>query len=218
MLEILYEDKYLIAVSKSAKMLTIASLNEKEKTLYHYVSNYLKRKNKKAKVFIIHRLDYDTSGVVLFAKSEQIKELMQQNWNDVKRNYIAVVSGILKKNHDIIKSYLKETKTLFTYSTKKGGKLALTEYDVLTRNSNHSLLSINLITGRKNQIRVQLKDIGNPIVGDKKYGYESYKYMLLHASSIKFEHPILKKEILIESPIPDYFNLIKNEDKYELRF
>ena len=97
MLDILYEDKYLIAVNKNAKMLTIASTNEKEKTLYHFVSDYVKRKNKKNKIFIIHRLDYDTLGIVLFAKDQKTKEIMQSNWDKVKRHYIAVVSGVVKK-------------------------------------------------------------------------------------------------------------------------
>lgn len=205
MLNILYEDKYLIAVSKEAHMLTIASEKEKERTLYHLVSEYVKRKNKKNKIFVIHRLDYDTSGIVLFAKDQKIKEIMQNNWSKVKRNYLAVVTGFVKKDHDIIKSYLKETKTLFTYSTKKGGKLAITEYTVLERNQKYSLLSINLITGRKNQIRVQLKDIGNPIVGDTKYGTQKYKYMLLHANKLEFEHPILKTMIILEEKPPKYF-------------
>jgi len=204
-MNILYEDKYIIAVVKDAKMLTIASANEKEKTLYHLVSEYVKRKNKKNKIFVIHRLDYDTSGIVIFAKDEKTKKIMQDNWPNVKRNYLAIVTGSVKKDHDIIKSYLKETRTLLTYSTKKGGKLALTEYDVLERNNKHSLLSINLLTGRKNQIRVQLKDIGNPIVGDSKYGVEKYKYMLLHANRLEFNHPYLKDKIILESQLPKYF-------------
>ncbi len=211
MLDILYEDKYLIAVNKEAKMLTIASEIEKEKTLYHLVSEYVKKKNKKNKIFIIHRLDYDTSGIVLFAKDQNIKEVMQENWSNVRRNYLAVVTGVVKKNHDVIKSYLKETKTLLTYSTKNGGKLALTEYTVIKRDKEHSLLSINLLTGRKNQIRVQLKDIGNPIVGDNKYGTEKYKYMLLDANELEFKHPVTKENILISKKIPKYFiNVDKN--------
>lgn len=205
MLDILYEDNYLIAVTKESKMLTIASANEKEKTLYHLVSDYVKKKNKKNKIFIIHRLDYDTSGIILFAKDEKTKKIVQDNWSDVKRNYIAIVSGSVKKDHDVIKSYLKETRTLLTYSTKKGGKLALTEYDVIKRNNKYSLLNINLITGRKNQIRVQLHDIGNPIVGDTKYGTQKYKYMLLHANRLEFIHPYSKAKIVLESEPPKYF-------------
>jgi 23S rRNA pseudouridine1911/1915/1917 synthase len=211
MLDILYEDKYLIAVNKEPKMLTIASSNEKERTLYHLVSEYVKKKNKRNKIFIIHRLDYDTSGIVLFAKDQKTKEIMQDNWSSVRRNYLAVVTGVVKKDHDIIKSYLKETRTLLTYSTKKGGKLAKTEYTVIKRDKNHSLLNSNLLTGRKNQIRVQLKDVGNPIVGDSKYGIEKYKYMLLDANELEFKHPVTNGTILIEKKIPKYFiNIDKN--------
>jgi len=207
-MQVLYEDKYFIAVLKEAKKLTIANEKEKINTLYHEVSEYVKLKSKYNKIFVIHRLDYDTSGVVLFAKDKKTKEIMQANWNNVKRNYIAVVTGTIKKDHDIIKSYLKETKTLLTYSTNKGGKLALTEYTCLERRKKHSLLSINLITGRKNQIRVHLKDIGNPIVGDSKYGVEKFKYMLLHANKIVFKHPYSNNDICIETNLPKYFEMI----------
>ena len=205
MLKILYEDKYLIAVVKEAKLLTISNDNEHERTLFHLVSDYVKKQNKRNKIFVIHRLDYDTSGIVLFAKDEKTKKMMQDNWVNVKRNYIAITTGNVKKNHDIIKSYLKETKTLLTYSTKKGGKLALTEYNLIRKDDKHSMLDINLITGRKNQIRVQLKDIGNPIVGDSKYGTEKYKYLLLHANRIEFKHPVFNKLIVLESELPDYY-------------
>ncbi len=204
MLDILYEDKYLIAINKKANQLTIARDDEKSNNLYHEVSDYLKKKNKKNKVFIIHRLDCDTSGIVLFAKDEKTKQKMQSNWSNVIRNYVAFVSGPVKKNHDIIKTYLKETKTLFTY-VSKSGKLALTEYEVIKKDNNHSALKIHLITGRKNQIRVHLKHIGNPIVGDKKYGTEKYKYMLLHANQIIFNHPYSAEIIKIDSKLPNYF-------------
>ena len=208
-MNILYEDKYLIAVYKEAKELTIANQKEKVNTLYHEVSEYVKRKSKKNKIFIIHRLDYDTSGIVLFAKDEKTKELMQNSWDSVLRNYVTVVSGIVKKDHDIIKSYLKETRTLLTYVSKdKTGKLAMTEYTVMKRMKNHSILDINLLTGRKNQIRVQLKSIGNPIVGDLKYGFEKSKFMLLHANKIEFVHPYSNKKVIVESELPKYFNIV----------
>ena len=208
-MKILYEDNYLIAVLKKDKLLTIESLKEKEKTLYHEVSDYLKKKNKKNKIFIIHRLDFDTSGIVLFAKDEKTKKIMQDNWSNVKREYIAIVSGTVKKDHDVIKSYLKETKTLLTYSNYKGiGKLALTQYEVLKRSQNFTMLKINLITGRKNQIRVHLKDIGNPIVGDKKYGIVKNTHMLLHANLLEFKHPYENKILSIKCELPTYFDIM----------
>ena len=204
MIDIIYEDKYIIIVNKKDKFLTIANDKDKFNNLYHLVSEYVKKKNEKNKIFIVHRLDYDTSGLVLFAKNEKIKAYFQDHWTDVKRKYIALVSGYVKKDHDILKHYLKETKTLLTY-VAKSGKIALTEYQVLERKDNQTKLEINLLTGRKNQIRVQLKAIGNPIIGDSKYGGIKNKHMLLHAYYLEFSHPITKKIIKVESELPKYF-------------
>ena len=166
-LDIVYEDKYLIIVNKKSGMLTISTDKEKINTLYHQVREYLQKQNKNNKVFIIHRLDKDTSGLIMFAKSEKIKRLMQDNWSNVKREYMVVVNGNVKNNKGIIKSYLKETKTNLVYSTNnKNGKLAITEYEKIKSNKLYTLLKINLLTGRKNQIRVHLNDLGYPIVGD----------------------------------------------------
>ena len=168
-LDILYEDKFLVIVNKPANLLTISTEKEKEKTLFHYVFDYLKKKNKNNKVFIVHRLDKDTSGIVVFAKDEKTKFFMQENWDKIKRNYVAVVNGKVEKKKDTLRSYLNETKTHFTYSVNdKNGKLAITEYEKILENKKYTMLSLNLKTGRKNQIRVQLADIGNSIVGDKK--------------------------------------------------
>ena len=183
-LKIIYEDKYLLVVNKDSKLLTIANLKEKENTLFHKVYLYLKKKNKNNKVFIVHRLDYDTSGLVIFAKSLEVKNILQANWDKVTRKYMALVDGNLKNKEGVIKSYLKETRTNLVYSTNsKDGKLAITTYKVIYENKNYSLLDINIKTGRKNQIRVHLNDIGNPIVGDKKYNQKKSKVnrLCLHA-------------------------------------
>lgn len=202
MIDIIYEDKYLIIVNKPPKLLTIANNKESKKTLYHQVREYLSKKNER--VFIIHRLDYETSGLIMFAKLEQVKEKMQNSWDRVERGYIAKVSGIVKKDEDTLINYLRETKTLRTYVAETG-KLAITEYSVIKREKNSSLLNINLKTGRKNQIRVQLANIGNPIIGDLKYGYEKNRYMLLHANSLSFIHPINNERIEFKINIPTYF-------------
>ena len=211
-LEILYEDKYLLIVNKPSNLLTISTEKEKERTLFHYVYDYLKKKNKNNKVFIVHRLDKDTSGIVMFAKSEEIKFYMQDNWDKIKRNYVAVVNGKVEKTKDTIKSYLNETKTHFTYSVSdKNGKLAITEYEKILENKKYTMLSLNLKTGRKNQIRVQLADMGNSIVGDKKYGLKSdpIRRMALHANYIEFIHPKTKEKIQIDIDIPNSFvNLV----------
>lgn len=208
-IKIIYEDEHLIAVNKPSGLLTIANEKEKEKTLYNIVRNYMKEKNKFNKIFIVHRLDKDTSGVVLFAKNEKIKNLLQNNWNDItKRIYYAVVEGNTKEK-ETLKSYLKENKNLETYSSNTGD-LAITKYEKIKSNNEYSLLKIEIKTGRKNQIRVQLSDIGNPIVGDNKYGRKNQKIkrMLLHAETLEILNPITNKKMIFQSPIPEIFNEI----------
>ena len=209
-LDIVYEDKSIIVINKKAHMLTISTDNEKEKTLFHQVMLYEKRKNKNNKVFIVHRLDKDTSGLVIFAKDEKIKHKLQNDWDkNTKRGYVAVVHG-KTKDKEVLKSYLMETKTLMVYSTNdtKNGKLAITEYQKIGGNNKYSLLKIKIKTGRKNQIRVQLNDINNPIVGDKKYGnnkFDPLRRLCLHANYLEIIHPITNKKMVFETDIPKEF-------------
>ena len=213
-LDILYEDKYIIIVNKPAKLLTISTSKEKERTLFHYVYDYLKKKNKNNKVFIVHRLDKDTSGIVVFAKTEDVKFYLQENWNKIKRGYVAVLNGNLKNSKGVLKNYLKETKTHLTYIVNDtNGKLAITEYEKILENKNYTLVSINLKTGRKNQIRIQFSNIGNPIVGDKKYGLKNdpIKRMALHANYLTLIHPITKQNIEIDVDIPESFINLLNK-------
>ena len=208
-IKIIYEDNSLIAVNKPSGLLTIANEKEKEKTLYNIVKNYIKEKHKNNKIFIVHRLDKDTSGIVLFAKNEKIKTLLQNNWNDItKRIYYAVVDGNTKEK-ETLKSYLRENKNLETYSATTGD-LAITKYEKIKSNNEYTLLKIEIKTGRKNQIRVQLSDIGNPIVGDTKYGRKNNKVkrMLLHAETLEIINPITNKKMTFKSPIPEIFNEI----------
>lgn len=215
-LDIIYEDKAIIVVNKPSHLLTISTDNEKEKTLFHKVMMYEKKKNKNNKVFIVHRLDKDTSGLVLFAKDEKIKFKLQNNWDkDTKRGYVAVVHG-KTKDKDTLKSYLAETKTLLVYSTpdKKLGKLAITEYEKILENKKLTLLKINIKTGRKNQIRVQLNDNGNSIVGDKKYGnnkFDPLRRLCLHANYLEIIHPITNKKMVFETNIPKEFISLMEE-------
>lgn len=207
-LDILYEDKFVIVVNKPSNLLTVATEKEKDRTLYSYVYDYLKQKNKSNKVFIVHRLDKDTSGIVIFAKDEKTKFYLQDNWDKFKRNYVAVVNGKVEKKKGVIKSYLQETKTHLTYSVNdKNGKLAITEYEKVLENKQYTMLSLNLKTGRKNQIRVQLADMGNPIVGDKKYGIKKdpIRRMALVANTLEFIHPKTKEKIVIDIDIPNSF-------------
>ena len=209
-LKILYEDKYLLVVYKKSGLPTIKS-NKYKDNLYSFVYDYLHKKNQK--VFVIHRLDVDTSGLVLFAKKENIKENIQLNWDNVIREYVALVHGKCDKS-GIIKSYIKETKTLYSYSTDDGknGKYAETHYETLKSNDMFSLLKITIKTGRKNQIRVHMKDNNTPIVGDKKYGIkDGYRNMFLIANRLFLVHPITRERLDIKMSIPnEYERVFKN--------
>ena len=198
-LNIIYEDKDIIVVDKDAKMLTIATEKEKERTLYHQVLEYLKDKNKSNRLFIVHRLDKDTSGIVLFAKNIKMKTLLQDNWNNItKRYYQAILEGKVKEKKKTIKSYIAENKALKSYSTDKPhGKEAITKYEVVDYKNNLTLVNIEILSGRKNQIRVHMSEMGNPISGDKKYGAKTniYKRMALHAYRLIIINPKTKKEM-----------------------
>ena len=213
-IKIIYEDKNIIVVDKPAKLLTIATDKVRDNTMYHKVFEYLKQKNKKNKLFIIHRLDKETSGILIFAKNERVKELFQQNWNDIAkvRNYIAVVEGVPTKDENTIQNYLIESKSFVTHSTndKKNGKLAITSYKVFKKNKRYSMLNIEIKTGRKNQIRVHMSEMGNPIVGDKKYNSKENPIhrMCLHANMLKILNPINDEIMTFESKIPESFNLL----------
>ena len=194
-IKIIYEDKDIIIVNKPAGLLSIATNKEKEFTLYHFVLNYIKEKDKHNKIFIIHRLDKETSGLVMFAKNEKTKFLFQRNWDKIalKRCYYAVVEGNMIEKEKTIKSYLTQNDNYIVSETKdrKNGKLAITKYEVIKENKNYSLLNIEIKTGRKNQIRVALKNNGNTIIGDKKYGsrVDPIKRMALHAYLLKIKDP-----------------------------
>lgn len=206
-LKIIYEDKYLIIVNKSAGEFTISRDNHYDNNLYDEVKTYVKKQNPKNKIFIVHRLDKDTSGLVLFAKNEKVKYDLQRNWQNVERKYYAVVSGKLNEKNVTLKDLLYETKSLDVVVTniKKIGKLAITNFNVIENNNKYSLLDINIETGRRNQIRVQLANIGHPIIGDKKYGKVKYKRMMLEAYYLKFVHPVTKKVCYAELPLNNDF-------------
>lgn len=201
-LNILYEDKYLIIVYKRHGLLTISRDNHNDLNLYDEVKEYEKKKNPRNKIFIVHRLDKDTSGLVLFAKNEKIKYALQNNWDKVIRKYYAVVGKEVLENKTLI-NYLQESKTgeVFVTNNKVMGKKSITKYEVLSKNNKCSLLDIEIKTGRKNQIRVQLAYILHPIIGDKKYGNTKNKELLLQAYYLKFNHPVDNKEIIIKTDI-----------------
>lgn len=205
---ILYEDEDLIVVTKKEGLLTIATEKEKENTLYHMVREYVKEKNPHTYLFVVHRLDRETSGIVVFAKKEKVKMLLQENWNDwvEKRGYMALLDGTLPKDQGRIVSYLSEKKgRVYVSYNPKEGKKAITEYTVLKRSPLYTLVSIELKTGRKNQIRVQFASLGYPVVGDTKYGGTPAKRMALHAGELYFKHPTTQRTMRFTTETPVFF-------------
>jgi RluA family pseudouridine synthase len=211
---ILHEDKDILVVDKPAGLLTIATAREKERTAYFILTDYIRRGQAKSRnrLFIVHRLDRETSGVLLFAKNEAAKFRLQNQWEETEKKYLAVVHGKLEKASDIISNYLMESKARLVHSTSDPakGKLSRTAYQVLRETKNLSLLDVELLTGRKHQIRVHLAGIGHPIVGDKKYGLERHAHarLALHALSISFKHPLSGERLTFKAKVPDYFKLL----------
>lgn len=214
LLNIIFEDEDIIAINKPAGLLSIATDKEAERTAYHLLMEYVKEKDKENRVYIVHRLDRDTSGVLVIAKNEKIKLALQDHWGSIvkTRGYIAVVEGTPKKESDRLVSWLRETSTHHIYSSgRKGDGLeAITNYQTIKKGDDYTLLAIDLETGRKNQIRVQLQDMGHPIAGDKKYDAltNPLKRLCLHANKLAFIHPYTNELLTLETPIPKEFNRI----------
>jgi 23S rRNA pseudouridine1911/1915/1917 synthase len=208
---IVFEDDDLIIIEKQAGLLSISTDKEKRATAYSLLSNHVKKQNRENKIFVVHRLDRETSGLMLFAKSEEVKYHLQELWNATikERSYIAVVEGAVEKPEGVITSYLTEGKTFKVHSSQnpKNGKKAITNYKVIKKNKNYSLLKVNLETGRKNQIRVHLQDIGHSVVGDKKYGASGspLKRLGLHAQQLSLTHPTTRQKLNFETKIPGLF-------------
>jgi 23S rRNA pseudouridine1911/1915/1917 synthase len=209
---ILYEDSSVIVIDKDAGLLSIATDKENLLTAYSILSRRVKRKNPNERIFIVHRLDRDTSGVMMFAKSERVQSILQSDWNEnvSERTYLAVVEGNVSENTGKVRSFLKENKAMVMYSTNdsENGLEAITHYKVLKRGNGFSLLEIELETGRKNQIRVHMKDIGHSVAGDEKYGSKQNPFgrLGLHASVLAFKHPVSGKTVRFETTIPTKFS------------
>lgn len=207
-LEILYEDKHLIAVNKAAGLLSISTGKDDEPTAYSELMTYVRHKRRHNRIYIVHRLDRDTSGVMLFAKHKDVQNKLRNHWQHYikKRQYLALVEGLVQKKSGTITSYLKEGQHYQMYSVSKnqGGKKAVTHYHVRKSTERFSLVDVSLVSGRKNQIRVHMQDIGHPVVGDKKYGSTKnpLKRLGLHAEIIAFVHPITNKFIKITAQPP----------------
>lgn len=218
-LPIIYEDEEIIVINKPSGLLSVASDNEKGSTAYRMLSDYVQQKDKHNRVFVVHRLDEDTSGVLMIAKNPKIQEALQNNWNEIvtKRGYYAIVEGKMPEKQGTIKSYLKKNSQNMMYSSKKAGdgQLAITHYKVMKENDNYSLLDVNIDTGRKNQIRVHLGESGHYVIGDDKYGNPSnpLKRLGLHAYELDLTHPITKKKMKFTAPRPTEFDKLFNYEK-----
>ena len=211
-LEIIHEDKDIIVINKEAGLLTMASNKEKNKTAFATLSEHVKKANKDNKIYIVHRLDRETSGLILFAKNEDIKTKLQESWNETiqERTYIAIVEGKMEEQEGTITSYLTESETsMIVHSSQnpKKGKKAVTHFKVINFKKGFSMLKVNLETGRKNQIRVHMQDLKHPVIGDKKYGStcSPIERLALHAQVIAFNHPITGRLMRYESSIPKKF-------------
>lgn len=210
-LKIMHEDDDIIIVQKDAGLLSVATKKEKQMTAHHQLMHYVKDKHRLNKVYVVHRLDKDTSGVMMFAKHEHIKRTLQNNWRDMvtERSYMALVEGQVQKESGKITSWLRETKTNVVYSsqTPDDGLHAVTHYKRQQGNESYTLLNVELETGRKNQIRVHMNDIGHPVVGDKKYGstQNPIRRLGLHAKALAFVHPTTKKDMRFEAKAPTSF-------------
>ncbi len=214
-LKLVYEDDDIIVINKGYGLLSMGTDKPGEQTAYSIVREYLKRKDPRNKLFIVHRLDRDTTGLMMFAKNMQAKETMQHNWNNMvlERRYIAVTEGALEPADGEIRSYLTENSAHEVYSTTRPGEgqLAVTYYRTLKVRQPYSLVELSLATGRKNQIRVHLKEKGHPIVGDRRYGAapSPIHRLCLHAQTLRFVHPVTRRDMNFSAPLPaGFFRLI----------
>ena len=213
-LAILHEDRDLIVVDKPPGLLTIGTDREKSRTAYFILTDYVRKGVAKSRnrIFIVHRLDRETSGILVFAKNEAAKFRLQSQWQDTKKQYLAVVHGRCEKRAETITTYLAENRAHGVYTTNdaRKGKLAHTAYKVLKQTKEFSLLEVDLLTGRKHQIRVHLAAIGHPVVGDLRYGPERKirNRLALHAKSISFVHPVSGEPLSFSTKVPPYFTAL----------
>lgn len=208
--EILHEDLDLFVGNKSPGFLTVAAMFDKVNTVHNALNQYVKKGNSASRkcVYVVHRLDQATSGILIFAKSEKAQQFLKNNWSETIKTYYTIVHGKMPKQSGRIESFLSEDEDYVVHSSKRddGGKLAITEYEVLKETAQYSLVKINLVTGKKNQIRVHMSEEGCPVVGDVKYGAkDKSKDLFLHSSSIEFTHPHSKKRMSFKAPPPHYF-------------
>jgi 23S rRNA pseudouridine1911/1915/1917 synthase len=207
-IRVFFEDADIIVIDKPPNLLSIASEAERERTAYHQLTDHVRGGNPmaRARVWIVHRLDKETSGLMVFAKTPESKEILQSRWDDAEKRYEAVVEGRLRESSGIFESDLDETNPykVFSVARSENTRHAVTHFRVLASIPNRSLVELTLETGRRHQIRVQLAEAGCPIIGDKKYGAKSNpaKRLGLHSSALRFPHPVTGKDMVFTCPLP----------------
>lgn len=211
MLKLVYEDAYIIVVEKKEGLLSVATEHQKERTAQHILSEYVKRSHRNNRIFVVHRLDRETSGLMMYAKDEKTMNTLRDNWHDIvtDRRYVTIVSGDMERDAGSIESWLTDRKLYVSSSPVDDGvgKYALTHYKTIKRANGYSLMELKLETGRKNQIRVHMSDLGHPVVGDERYGSECNPLgrLALHAFKLCFYHPITGELMEFETSYPAPF-------------
>lgn len=211
LLKIVYEDAYLLVVEKKEGLLSVGTDRQKERTAVSILNEYVRRTSRNGRVYIVHRLDRDTSGLMMFAKDEQTQNTLRDHWHRIvfDRRYVAVASGEMERDAGMVRSWLTD-RTLYVSSSPvdDGGKESVTHYRTIKRANGFSLVELHLETGRKNQIRVHLQDLGHPVIGDGRYGFEELNpigRLALHAFKLCFHHPVTGEEMCFETPYPAEF-------------
>lgn len=216
-IELVYEDDDVLVINKGYGMLSVGTQSKKkEENAYDIMREYVKNVNPRNKLWVVHRLDRHTTGLMMFAKSERAHDVLRHNWNNMilERLYVAVLEGYLEQDKGYVKSRLTENSQFVVYSTDVPGegRIAVTHYEVMGRGNGYTLAHFSLDTGRKNQIRVHAADMGHPIAGDRKYGAKTSPIdrLALHAQTLRFAHPITKKDMNFESPVPrEFYKVIR---------
>lgn len=209
-LDILYEDHDILVIEKIAGLLTNSPHRDQSRTAERILTNYVRKGNQRSRlqVFTVHRLDRDTSGLLLFAKSETVQQQLKNDWPSTEKRYFAVIHGHLKEKQGTLSGWLTENSDQFVHTTTDPtiGEWAETDYTILKETPRYSALSATLRTGRKNQIRVQFSEAGHPVVGDPKYGLkgDGVKRMALHAAHLEFNHPTTGRRMPFDSPVPEF--------------
>lgn len=211
--KLVYEDNDIIVIDKGYGVLSTAAGKPSDDTVYNIVKKYARRFSNKAAVYVVHRLDRDTSGLMLLTRTKQARDKLISNWNNmvIDRKYVAIVEGKVEQNEGTVKSFLAEnpdTYEMYSTTDKKLGRLAVTRYRVVKQGSRFAMVELEIKTGRKNQIRVHMHDLGNPVSGDRKYGGHPspINRIALHATTLTIVHPITGKAVSFTSPIPENFN------------